>query len=373
MKRLFNVINDAQIGLVRGLVVQTDLGTLIAANPDTQNIQRSTDNGLSWETVYTIPNNTSPIGLFLDSNGNVFFTTRMALPPFDEYGLIVRSTNDGKTFSLVLTGESSAFWNIAEDPDGNLFAGEYSAGNQDENELYGTNIWKSTDSGENWSKWFSGTPNTAPTYRQGLRHIHAVNITSDGKIIAGFGDGMDWAESGTFLLNSDGTINKKIAHVRTGNGWIGFAEAENGDLFFGGDTSPTIMYRYDADNNIVYEAVDLVDSFSENHDQYLADAAVGKDGVLYFLTNGSVSSGDKSFLIASGDNGQTWVSLEYQEDVKIAQTVFVNTTIEGSRVYIGRKNAEYVSIPDYTKAEIVAMYSSGGYHTDESTLSIVGN
>lgn len=367
--RIFDIKDSVIEGGQVGHTIELDNGDLLCGN-SLNGVLKKKKVGFEWSTVLEVEgNNPSLKSIFYAKNKSVYVQTG-AREPFIDHGLVYRSIDGGDTWNKVLTGESSAFWRLAEDSSGAIYAPEYSAGLGDAEEMYGRHVWKSMDNGSTWSKWFSGTLNEAPTYRQGFRHIHGLYISSNDVFVMGCGDTTVYQDGGkTFRLNSSGVITQTIALYQDGNGWTAFCEADNGDLFYGGDVTPVKIYKYIPGTGGLHEAVDLVSFFGSDYND-ISTMVTGKHGVLYGATTGNVGADRKSRILASGDDGVTWVSLEYQNTADECSSISINTNVENSRLLIGLKSTNFISIPDYTKAEIVAMYSGGDYHGALSTLTI---
>jgi len=350
------------IGNERGLIIELDNGYLIVADEQTGAVKRSIDGGVTWSTVLTLPAGLVSRGLFLASNGYILLGT-IPSPPYLLYGRIYRSTDNGATFSLVNTGESSAFWYFAEQSDGTLYAPEYSAGLQDANELYAYNIWRSQDNGATWSKFISVPPQSNPgVVRDSIRHMHVLGVADNDEMYVGFGETKQTygGYAGEVRkLESNGTIGIKIAE--DGNGWTSFAKTDDGRLLFGGDTSPVKIYEIISTSYRVN--IDISTIYGSDYDTVILAMCTGRHGVVYAVTQGG--GGKFSYIMVSANNGDTWFPIKYSTSVNSGTQISCNKNAPSGLVYLAQSTENYVAIPDYTKQQIMDLFPS--------TLTIRGN
>jgi hypothetical protein len=296
---------------------------------------------------------------FLDSRGYIYFGTESGSG--NVVASIVRSVDNGLTFTKVLTVESSAPWYMIEDDNGDLLLNEYSTGSQNSLEKYAYHVWKSTDDGENWTKFYSHPPQSTPGAKDSIRHIHLLARDSEGTKYISFGE-TGWGTDGgsTFVLNDNGTLGQLITTI--GNGMTAGGEAENGDFFFATDGIPNGVYLLNKQTNTVEKKVDLTDLAGIDKGSDVFDFALGKHGVLYGLLHGAggVDMVPPS-LIASADNGMTWIQLKFlanMDNNSAGIHLTLNKNYQNSRLYISLSVAPYISIPDYTKAQLKSLYTS---------------
>lgn len=354
-----DITSDILTGNATGQVYQVTSSILIRGAG--RDIYQSTDNGATWSTAkYTSPNTNDSIALMQRaSNGYLYvgFGNRSF-----NFGDLVRSTDNGATWTKVLTGESCGWrYYMAENSQGHLYIAEYSSGDQDANEIYGYNIWRSTDNGANWTKFYTAPKQTTPGSKDGIRHIHWVFCDSQDQLYTGFGDialGFASPSGKTFKLNSNGTIGSEITYssgLPEGNGMIAAIEADNGKIFFMGDLFPFKYYTHVKGTTTFDSAVNLGYGFDDNVNPSTWDVVKGKDGVIYIAAYGS--PGRKvPVIFASPDDGLTWKILYFTYNVNISLNVMsLNRSLANSRIFIQLPNNNYISIPDYTRDQLRAL------------------
>lgn len=222
---------------------------------------------MNWTIKYADNHPNKQVTLhFQDRNGNLYYGTTVA----GVAAYVVRSTDNGDTWTKVLTVESSGVWRMAEDMNGYLYVAEYSSGLGDANELYGYNVWRSINNGVTWAKWYENAPQSTPGARDSIRHIHLFAIDSGNNMFITFGDlpySGNARKSGR--INSDATLGAFLSEptAAQGNGWISFVEADNGALFFGTDFSPNKILKLTApDANTFVTALNISSEFGTAYD-----------------------------------------------------------------------------------------------------------
>jgi hypothetical protein len=339
----------ARTGNAGGLVVVLSDTSLLRAGQSvagTKGIRKSTDNGQTWTLKHTWSTQTWDARLnFVDSRSYIYFGTIST----GTSGKLVRSIDNGETFTEVATSEGSGWWYMCEDSSGNLYANEYSIGNQDASELYAYNIWKSTDSGATWTKFYTAAQQSTPGAKDGTRHTHHITYTPDGKLLAGWGDTPVFSglAGKAYLLNSNGTLGTLVD--TTGNGFAARAVAPDGSLLLGGDSSPIKVYKYNTASQTVSTVLDVSGTFGAYYSTAILAMVTGNFGVVYALTNGT--STQPSVVLASGDSGATWQALIYCSDFVGASFL----TKGNGQIYVGRPQSNgtnYISIPDLTLREV---------------------
>lgn len=340
------IINyPARTEAIEGVFLELDNGVLVCASQSTPTIKRSADGGLTWTTVHTYSTSTFRArGTFIDSRGYVFIGIQDS-SPWTVQAKIARSTDNGLTFTEIKTVDSSCVWHFAEDASGNLFASEYSLGLKDINELYAYNVWKSTDAGATWSKWFT-YPNT------NIRHIHLFAIDAQGNKYISWGDAPGFSEAGkTYRIGDDGVLGDLISDS-VGNGWTSYANTSDNMVCFGGDLLPYAVYKYDPSDNSFTTPLTLNERFGEFHSNVMLNMLTGKHGVLYASTNRNVGNGIRPGVLISPDDGETWGLIKYTAEIPAMFRLTLNRNREGSRVYIGHElGGATRSLPDFTIEE----------------------
>lgn len=149
--------------------------------------------------VFSASDQTGEISIFGDSKGVIYFQ-------YDHPARLYRSADGLKTWFLVLKDYGS-FWNIADDGNGNVYAGSH-----DWNRAI---LYRSLNDGINWDQWIDFQkvfPQYAKTYIEGddrflLRHLHGVIYDQHRQqLIVGTGDVARFA----FMSPDDGQTWKKV-------------------------------------------------------------------------------------------------------------------------------------------------------------------
>ena len=322
-------------GTVNAMVLELSNGRLVAAEFSGFNIKVSTDGGATWSAnKYSDGHpNANPRSPFVDSNGNLYFSKGLA----GGNGYLVRSTDDGETWTKVLDSESNAIWYLAEDLNGDLYCNEYSFGESPTDGWQALNVWKSVDGGITWGKDF--------TYPTTARHLHLFAIDSNGnKYLSAAhpqNGATDVAATWPYI---GGAVGSPFTPQGIGGGMTAFTEATDGTLLFGSDRENGIWKL---------NGTSFVNVFSTELN--ILTMVTGRDCVIYATT----SSGDAEELYMSADNGITWVIAKLHGTTKAYTTHL--TVGRGNTPYIywdGGYDQPYRRIPDYTRAELRALYTS---------------
>ncbi len=359
MKTTINITGYIQVGNVNGIVLERNNGDLIVGTYSPFTLAKSTNKGRTWSTKHTDATSGRNARLnFIDSRGYIFFGNSVTGTP----GTVLRSTDGGESFQTVLTVDSSSVWYMAEDASGNLYVSEYSAGLGDANELYAYNIWRSTNQGASFSKWYTNPGQSAPGAKDGVRHIHGFFIDSAGRKYISFGDTGAGAYVGenvgkTYRMNDNATLGDQMSVGTDGNGWVSFIEAANGGLLFGGDKAPMSVYKYNPANNTYTVALDIFTYFGSPWNSPVYSLCKGRDGVLYFKNNEENSK--LGGVFASPDDGVTWYLLDISGNWLNGTAITCNPNGTSGRVYVSRSNNPYISIPDFTRQQLNSLVSPG--------------
>lgn len=355
---IVDITADVTTGNAGGWPIEINATTFIRCAG--REIYQSTDSGSNWVLKYTSPGTQDDTGLvYRAKNGNLFVGySNRSIAVVN----LVRSTDNGATWSVVLTSESTSWrYYIAESTIGDLYIAEYSLGDQDATELYGYNVWKSTNSGASWSKFYTAPQQSTPGAKDGIRHLHYVFCDSDDQLYVGFGDiGFGFASPAgkSYKLGNDGVLGDELrssTNLPEGNGMIGAVEMDNGKILFIGDLYPYQVYiydkvikKYESRNNIGF-------GLDSSSDPSTWHTVKGKDGVVYVLSYG-VSGKIAPVIFASGDDGLNWKTLRFTNNTSLAINIMsLNRNYVNSRLYIQVPNSNFYSIPDYTRAQLAAL------------------
>lgn len=140
-------------------------GTVFAGD-NNYGIYKSTDSGVTFTKIFTIPAQSDPWSVHAGKVWTVFVDSRgYLLISAGSTNRLYRSTDGGASFTEVLNlnrpANDGMIISMTEDADGNLYGAEYANVPPDG----GCRLWKSTDSGATW----------APVSKTwSARHLHAV-------------------------------------------------------------------------------------------------------------------------------------------------------------------------------------------------------
>jgi len=178
-------------------------GTVFAGDRNYK-IYKSTDSGLTFSNIYTIPAQSSPWGVHAGKVWTVFVDSRDYL--FISAGStnrLYRSTNGGTSFTEVLNlarpSNDGMIISMTEDASGNLYAAEYA-------NVPPARLWKSTDGGVTWSSLRGWS----------ARHHHAVKINPyNGWLYVVVGEAVSGTtEHQTVWRSKDGGNNWQLVVAR---------------------------------------------------------------------------------------------------------------------------------------------------------------
>jgi photosystem II stability/assembly factor-like uncharacterized protein len=211
-------------------------------------MQRSTDNGISWNFTQLSPNSTSSIYSFLVDGTNIYMGTLS--------GGIYLSTNNGMSWTQINTGLEmrNIVYALAVSSNGaggtNIFAGTYAG------------VFRSTNGGANWNQCNNGLVSTC---------VSSIGISQNGQsgenIYAGTYGG------GVFLSTNSG---------------IDYTQINNGFVF-----TQNILYIY----SLAISNTDIYASTTEGNVYHSTDS--GSNWIKIYKPSGS---GSISSLLASGAN-----------------------------------------------------------------------
>ena len=166
-------------------------GTLYAGS--FQTLYKSLDQGVTWQPLITFIGSTPvEIDRVYVNELNYIFVSPNSSATANELGLW-RSINHGQTWSQVLALPLSCnIWAMAEDSNGNLFAGVYTTGSSESN----ARIYRSTDGGATWVSVY---------YNSSARHIHCIAVDgTDNYVYASVGDELGPWNINYIIRSTDG-------------------------------------------------------------------------------------------------------------------------------------------------------------------------
>lgn len=337
-----------------GIVMERWNNQMIAATSSPFTIQKSTDGGETWVEKHSEahPNRNARLN-FEDSRGYLFLGTALT----SNNATILRSIDDGETWETVLTCDSDSAWYMIERDNGDLYLNEYNSSNTVK---FAYNVWKSDDDGATWTKFYTHPPGPDPSNltNRTMRHFHMLCRDSDDQMYITLGHGLD---AGAYKLNDNGTLGDNIGDYPTGDGaskgggLTGFAQADNGDMFFTPDNYPSCIYKYvpgatDIDDKLV-NVYDIEEQFGSDRNSFMLGMSKGRYGVLYAVGNGTIAN--RPFLLMSGDDGVTWVYVNFTDE-KVRPTFISISQSSTPRIHIDQGiNRPFVTLPDYTKAQVL--------------------
>lgn len=294
---------------------------------NTKILQKSIDWGENWTDVYTFDNNVGIIIVTLDGTILVGQKTSDNLyidPPAEIY----RSTDDGKTFSSVLTLSNGGFGTWSFDVYQNtIFVGEYGKYNA-------LHVYKSIDSGKTWSTSFTHPIDGSVTVH--IHKIHIDNVTPT-TIYVSVGDGT--AAKGVWYSLDNGVIwsellrNHQPTWIETDTTYIYLAEDLEGVIHrIPKNNLTNIETVYDASTDSRTSLGNL-SFYSGRTDPSNGLLLFG--GVSYGL-NDTHNNNRNAILIASIDQGANWVAVNIYNAYPTAETgpAFISTKGSNDLFYI---------------------------------------
>lgn len=337
-----------------GIVMERANGDMLVATSSPMQIYKSTDQGTTWVQKFAEahPNRNARLN-FEDSRGYIFFGTALT----NNNATLARSTDGGETFTTVLTFESDSAWYMIERTNGDLYVNEYNSSNTDK---FAYNIWKSTDGGANWTKFYTHPPGPDPQNltNRTMRHFHMLWRDSlTDQMYVSMAHGLD---AGSYLLNDNGTLGANIGDYSTGDGaskgggLTGFAQADDGTMFLTPDNYPSCVYKYVPNSPTVegklVNVYDISSQFGSDRESFMLGMSKGRYGVLYAIANGTINN--RPFLLASGDDGVTWKYITFGQEV--VRPTFVSVSRSGrALIHIDQGiNKPFITLPDYTKSQV---------------------
>lgn len=343
-------------GNISGIVMERTNGDMLVAKSSPFQIHKSTDGGVTWVQKYAHahPNRNARLN-FEDSRGYLYYGSALT----DNNAFIVRSTDGGETWNTVVTPDSDSAWYMIERDNGDLYFNEYNSSNTTH---FAYNVWKSTDGGANWSKFYTHPPGADPSdiANRTIRHFHMLCRDSNDQMYLSMAHG---TEVGCYKLNDDGTLGENIGDYYLGNsaslggGLTSFIQADDGSIFFGPDNYPSAIYKYHPERPLVTEKLELIYNIrtvlGTARESFLLGMSKGRYGVLYALANGTAAI--RPFMLASADDGATWSYLAFTTEV--VRPTFISVSRSTTpRLYIDQGiNKPYLVAQDYTKEQLAQL------------------
>ena len=350
MRRYRDLSADAVVGNQNGVIVENPDGTLLSCGDLLgSKIRKSYDGGATWSSKHDLPASTSGRGRIVTASGAIIFATAHG---GGNAGGLFRSSDLGETWQAVLTAPSitSSFWNMCQLNDGSLYAAEY---NWTSNIAQDSTIYKSVDDGMNWSPWHVETVAAGA-----VRHTHWVDSPDGVNLYAGFGEA---STPGTihggriYAINSDGSLGSLVAVAA--NGGTGLAKSATGKTFILGDIHPLALLAFDSTANSVATQINFQTDISDGaYARYQYAWCLGRDGVIY-VTGIDDDAGGPKYLYASADDGASWQVLSFNAPGKTPGGESLWASGPSGRLFIGEGSWRYMSVPDYTRAQLKRRFS----------------
>lgn len=340
-------------GNMNGIVMERANGDMFVATSSPFQIHKSTDGGATWTQKYAQahPNRNARLN-FEDSQGNLYFGCALT----DNAAFIQRSTDGGETWSTAVTVESDSAWYMIERNNGDLYLNEYNSSNTTH---FAYNIWKSTDHGANWAKFYTHPPGPDPSNisNRTIRHFHGLYRDTDDQMYLSMAHGLD---VGCYKLNDNGTLGENIGDYYVGNsaslggGLTSYVQADNGDRLFGVDNDPPVIYKYLPNEPVLQNKLVTVysirNTLGSGRESFLLGMNKGRYGVLYAIANGNTTT--RPFLLASPDDGVSWVYVDFTNE--IVRPTFISVSRSSTpRIFLDQGiNKPFLILPDFTKAQL---------------------
>ena len=314
-------------------------GTVFAGD-NNYKIYKSTDSGVTFSNIYTIPAQPSPWGVHAGKVWTVFVDSRnYLLVSAGSTNRIYRSTDNGTSFTEVLNLNRSAndgmIISMTEDVSGNLYAAEYA-------NVPPARLYKSTDGGATWSYLRSWD----------ARHLHAVKFNPyNGWLYVVTGEDVSGTTEHQTVWRSKDSGNNWILIVARGNEldtkYLPIEFIGN-DVFLGrdqnryGDTPDIEKVTDDG----VSEPFTPITAYDNPYPNAIMTAATKVGDTIIFTT--SAESWTATCQVVKSDDGINWTVL-HTEDVSPTYLWINELTIHPRKgiVYgcINHDSAYFVALP----------------------------
>jgi len=228
----------------------------------------SSDEGMNWDSISTI-NNSARI-IFSSSNGDIYLGS---------YG-VYRSTNEGISWTKLNFLQSSGMVRSIAENNNFFFAGTYFSG-----------VFRSVDSGNNWSQSSSGINNsTISTMEKGLiNKVYAISVPAGLSVTSDNGE--NWS-----VLNTMGPVTS-------------FTASPNGTIFASSGGSLMGVILRSIDSGTYWDIILQVDSA-------ITQVNVNFDNSVYAIINHK--------LFKSSNNGNDWFEIQLTSPAEFIKSVTFN-------------------------------------------------
>ena len=186
-----------------------------------QDFRRSSDNGNTWDILYPRPPiaQTSGIsGMTFDPATTITPTLFVARNPSTGPAEIQRSTDDGLTWNTVFTTTASALQDLTASRAGNGELDVFAVG--------GAHVWRSEDGGTNWTPAETGLPTGSDLYRVVASPTYAVDDTlylaAYGALFRSKNSGDSWERLQIPWLNTPRHVVFSPYYDADGTLWISY-------------------------------------------------------------------------------------------------------------------------------------------------------
>ena len=197
-------------------------------------VYHSIDDGQNWTFIGL--DKSSVRSLVIDSSGNIFAGTYLAVPFLGPIGYIYRSTDQGKEWIESTNGLPLVPFVALNFNSGSIFAGSLGKGvyrSDDEG-----NIWSSANDGLNYNYITAFVSNSDGELFAGTSNITDSGYSGNGVYITK-NSGVDWSQA------NDGLLNKAVISLaKSPQGWI-FAGTGGGGIYL----NTTISQVFDSKSN----------------------------------------------------------------------------------------------------------------------------